>query len=160
VATPEQVADMKAVYYEALAAANAYKPWPLKISQDDYAKAAAAESMVETGWTQHLPPHSLNYLGIKAYKGWTGPTVGADGTEQLPNGTWTGPQADRWCVFPTAQACFAEQLRVLQEPRYDSACAALTPEAYIVEECAVWSTGLEKGKDVLATFNAHQEQMQ
>src|ERR1700743_2510038 len=82
-----------------LAAQEAKHKWP---------GAAAAEAAVETGWGVHIPHHSNNVLGIKAYREWTGPTVGANGTEQNPDGTWTGPQADQWCVFATPADCFKE----------------------------------------------------
>ena len=132
--------------FQAASAAN--HKWPA---------AAACEAVIETGWGLHTPPSSNNVLGIKAYRGWTGPVVGASGTEQNPDGTWTGPQSDYWCVFTSPQACFAEQMLILQEPRYASAMAAVTIEMYITLECAVWSTGLTKGQAVLETYNAHRD---
>jgi proteasome lid subunit RPN8/RPN11 len=51
--------------------------------------------------------------------------------------------------------CFAEQMKILQEPRYAKAMAAATPEDYILEECKVWSTGLQKGQQVLSIYHLH-----
>ena len=98
---------------------------------------------------------SYNCLGIKVFKGWTGSSVNANGTEELPDSEWTGPQLDNWCVFPSFEACFAQQVIILQEPRYAAARAATTPEAYIAAECPVWSTNQQKAADVLATYHAH-----
>lgn len=134
--------DMKA------AAIGAHHPWP---------GAAAAESAVETGWGQHVPKGSNNYLGIKAFHGWAGPTVSADGTEQSKDGVWSGPQHDLWCVFQSAEDCFAEQVVILHEPRYAAALEAPTVESYIVTESAIWSTGILRGSAVLQTFNAHRD---
>lgn len=146
--TPQQQQFLLDMYEEA------------KIANHKWPQAAAAESVVETGWGAHIPANSFNVLGIKAYRGWTGPIVGATGTEQNTDGSWTGPQADQWCVFPTYAACFAEQMLILQEPRYAAAMEAPTVEAYIVAECAIWSTGQQKGQAVLATLNAHRNLLQ
>jgi hypothetical protein len=154
--TPDQITNYQTAYKAAFAAANAYMPWPLKISPEQYAECAATEAMIETGWLAHMPPNSNNCLGIKAYKGWPGAVVGATGTEQNPNGSWTGPQADLWCVFPSLEACFTEQLHILQEPRYAVAADSPTPESYIIAECKIWSTGIMKGQSVLSTYNAHR----
>jgi len=129
-----------------VAAESAGHKWP---------GAAAAESAQETGWGPHTPPNSNNVLGIKAYRGWTGKKVSANGTEQNPDGNWTGPQKDLWCVFPDLAGCFAEQMKILQEPRYAKAMSASTIEDYIIEECRVWSTGILKGQSVLAIYKAH-----
>jgi hypothetical protein len=164
-ASPAQLANLKQAYEAALTAATGKPiflvppPWLLKITPEQYAQCAACEAMAETGWGAHVPNGSLNWLGIKAYKGWTGPVVGAAGTEQNPDGTWTGPQSDLWCVFPSLEACFAEQLMILQEPRYAAACEATTPMQYIVAECAVWSTGQQKGATAVQIFNSHAQSL-
>jgi hypothetical protein len=131
--------------YEAAKAAG--HKWP---------NAAACEAAVETGWGEHMPPNSNNVLGIKRYDGWQGPVVGANGTEQNKDGSWTGPQADQWCVFESPEACFAQQMIILKEPRYAAAMEASTVESYIIEECSIWSTGILKGQAVLQTYNAHK----
>lgn len=118
---------------------------------------AAAEAAMETGWGEHIPKNSNNVLGIKAYKGWTGPIVYANGTEQSPNGEWTAEQLDGWCVFASPQECFAEQMKILQEPRYAAAMAATTPENYIMAECRVWSTGILKAEGVLTIWRCHKD---
>ncbi len=133
------------------AAKAAHHKWPA---------AAACEAAVETGWGAHIPHGSNNVLGIKAYRGWTGPVISAAGTEQNRDGSWTGPQADRWCVFASPKECFAEQMLIMQEPRYASAMRASAIEAYIVAECAVWSTGQAKGDEVLQTYEAHKDLLQ
>lgn len=132
------------------AASKAGHKWPA---------AAACEAAAETGWGQHIPPNSNNVLGIKAYRGWRGKTVTADGTEQNGDGTWTGKQSDLWCVFDSPTDCFKEQMLILQEPRYAAAMEALTIEAYIVLECAVWSTAQAKGKLVLEIYEAHKNDL-
>lgn len=143
--SPAQISYLKTAF---AAATEAQHKWPA---------AAAAESAQETGWGVHMPPDSNNVLGIKAYKGWAGKKVSADGTEQNTNGTWTGPQADLWCAFACMADCFREQVRILQEPRYALAMSATTIEGYIVEECKVWSTGILKGQSVLAIYHAHKD---
>lgn len=144
-ATPQQIQALKDMYE---AAKQANHKWPA---------ASACEAMIETGWLQHVPRNSFNVLGIKAYRGWDGPVVAANGTEQNKDGSWTGPQSDKWCVFPSYAACFEEQMKILQEPRYLAAMEAPTIESYIVTESSIWSTGIEKGKSVLATYNAHKD---
>lgn len=119
--------------------------------------AAACEAMDETAWGKDFPAGSYNVLGIKAYPGWTGPTVTADGTEQNPNGSWTGPQVDRWCKFESFVDCFKEQMLILAEPRYAAAMEAPTIEEYIVAECAIWSTSQQKGQAVLEIYRAHRD---
>lgn len=161
-ATPTQLAWLQGSYHAALLATLTPDgpPWSLKIETEQYAAAAACEAAVETGWGAHLPPNSNNVLGIKAYKGWTGPVVSADGTEQNTDGSWTGPESDLWCVFSSPEACFAEQLMILQEPRYAKAAEAETVMQYIVEECAVWSSSQSKGALVLQIFNSHKDVLQ
>jgi hypothetical protein len=144
-ASPEQLSALSRMYE---AAKEAQHKWP---------GAAAAEAMVETGWLKHMPPGSNNVLGIKAYRGWTGPTVSSTGTEQAANGSWSGPQDDTWCVFDSPIACFEEQMMILLEPRYAAAMEAPTIQSYIIAECAIWSTGLAKGTAVLQVFNAHKD---
>lgn len=129
------------------AAKKAGHKWP---------ECAACEAAVETGWGQHIPHGSNNVLGIKAYRGWTGKTTRAKGTEQAPTGEWSAPEQDSWCVFPTMEDCFREQMKILAETRYQKALAATTPEAYITEECRVWSTGILKGQAVLQVYHAHK----
>jgi hypothetical protein len=154
-ASPAQLQWLASTYQSALRAATAYSPWTLGITPQQYAGCAAAEAAVETGWGAHLPPSSDNVLGIKAYDGWNGPVVGADGTEQARDGSWSGPQLDKWCVFATTDDCFAQQLRILQEARYAGARAAQGPLTYIALECAVWSTGQAKGEIVTQIYQAH-----
>lgn len=134
------------------AAKSVNHPWP---------GAAAAESWCETGGI-HFPPNSNNVLGIKPPRGWTGPTVLADGTEQRNDGSYTGPQADLWAVFPDYASCFAEQVNILHNATdghgnllYAAALSAATIEDYIVAECKEWSTGILKGQAVLQTYHAH-----
>jgi hypothetical protein len=107
-----------------------------------------------------MPPGSNNVLGIKAYRGWLGPTIDSTGTEQAANGTWTGPQDDVWCVFDSPTACFEEQMKILLEPRYAAALEAPTIQSYIISESAVWSTGLSKGMAVLTVYNSHNDILQ
>lgn len=142
-ASPEQLAWLASAYE---AARSVNHKWP---------GAAAAESAVETGWGAHIPPKSNNVLGIKAYRGWMGSAVSATGTEQTKAGDWSGPQLDLWCVFPSMAACFAQQMKILQEPRYELAMAATTIEDYITKECRIWSTGILKGQAVLQIYHAH-----
>ena len=142
-ASPEQLAWLASAYE---AARSVNHKWP---------GACAAEAAAESGWGVHVPPNSNNYLGIKAYKGWMGPAVSANGTEQYADGHWSGPQLDLWCVFPSMAACFAQQMKILQEPRYELAMAATTIEDYIVKECHIWSTGILKGQAVLQIYHAH-----
>lgn len=142
---PYQIQFLKTAF---AAATEAQHKWPA---------AAAAEAAQETGWGEHTPPNSNNVLGIKAYKGWTGKKVSANGTEQNKDGSWTGPQSDLWCTFPDMSGCFAEQMKILQEPRYAKAMAATTIEDYITEECRVWSTGILKGQAVLSIYHAHKD---
>lgn len=144
-ATQQQLDFLKQAYE---AAKSANHRWPA---------CAAAEACAETGWGQHMPPNSNNVLGIKVYKGWKGPAVGANGTEQSTDGKWSGPQADMWCVFSTIADCFREQVKILQEPRYALAMAATSPQSYIVAESHIWSTGLAKGQTVLSIYNAHKD---
>lgn len=146
--TVELTPNQRALFLETMkaAATAAGHKWP---------GAAAAEAADETGWGQHYPKGSNNVLGIKAFKGWMGKTVGAYGTEENPDGTFTGPQPDRWCVFASFEDCFAEQMVILQEPRYAAAQVATTVEIYIAAECVVWSTGILKGQAVLEIYRAH-----
>jgi len=157
---------LQTMFDAALEAARAYvtpsTPWPLNITMQEYAQCAACESAEETGWGKSLPKGSNNYLGIKATKSWTGPVVGASGTEQNPDGSWTGPQADLWRVYANPQACFADQLHILATAKnpdgsliYAQALAAETPEDYITAECAKWSTGLAKGQQVTIIYDNH-----
>jgi hypothetical protein len=155
-ATTQEIAWLTGSFFAAKLATEG-APWLLKITPEQYAAAAACEAAAETGWGAHMPPNSNNVLGIKAYRGWTGKVVTADGTEQNADGSYTGPQSDLWCVFDSIEACFAEQLMILQEPRYAQAAEATTIEAYILAECAVWSTGLQKGQVVTQIYEAHKD---
>ena len=139
------------------ACAAALPAGSLKLDPLTHAVSAVCEATAETGWGQHEPPGSLNVLGIKHMKGdgWTGKVVGADGTEQNPNGSWTGKQPDMWRVYPTYEACFADQCRILQEPRYRVAMASVTAEGYIQAECETWSTSQAKGTVVTGIFVGH-----
>lgn len=144
------------------AAQDAGHPWP---------GAAAAEAWNETGGQPPMTlPHmpklangstSYNCLGIKAGRKYTGATVTADGTEQMADGEFTGPEADAWRVYPSFMACFADQLRILKTEgggkTYAAALAAKTPEDYIEAECPVWSTNRDKAAEVLATYKAHAD---
>jgi flagellum-specific peptidoglycan hydrolase FlgJ len=145
--SPQQIAWLKRMY---AAAQGAGHKWPA---------AAACEAAAETGWGAHMPPNSNNVLGIKKFNGWTGPVVGAPGTEQNKDGSWSGRQADLWCVFASPQACFAQQVSILKEPRYAKAMAATTVEDYITEECHVWSTGQAKGQVVTRILHAHAKDL-
>ena len=144
-ATEQQIAFLTEMKAAAMAAGH---KWP---------GAAAAEAADETGWGVHIPRGSFNVLGIKAFAGWLGPVVDASGTEQSANGAWSGPQADRWCMFNSYEACFAEQMRILGEPRYALAMTAATAEVYIAAESHIWSTGILKGQAVLQIWRAHQD---
>jgi hypothetical protein len=155
--TPQQLLFLDKMFAAATYAARTFTPWTLSISPDAYAAAAACEAAIETGWGQHMPADSNNVLGIKNFRGYTGPVARADGTEQLPGGKWTAPTEDEWGMFKTTEACFVEQLLILREPRYAPAVAASTIEAYIIAECAIWSTGLAKGTSVIQTYHAHKD---
>ncbi len=146
-ASPQQIAWLRSMYAAAQAAGH---KWPA---------AAACEAAAESGWGAHLPPNSNNVLGIKAFSGWTGPVVGAPGTEQNKDGSWTGPQSNLWCVFASPQACFAQQVTILKEPRYAQAMAATTVEAYITAECQIWSSGQAKGQMVTTLLQAHAKDL-
>ena len=152
---PQDTQYLQTMYAAALAAAEAFTPWPLNISPTQYAACAACEAAEETGWGVHLPKGSFNELGIMQMGQWDGPSVAADGTEQNPDGTWQGPKKDFWCVFPDAQTCFTEQLKILTHPAYVQARAAPSPETYIAAECKVWSTGLAKGQQVTIIYENH-----
>jgi hypothetical protein len=123
--------------------------------------AAAAEAWNETGGI-HFPPGSNNILGIKAFKGYAGATVFANGTEEVA-GVFTPPAVMRWRAYPSFAECFADQLRVLRSERrhpggpllYQAALDAKTPEEYIAAECPIWSTSTSKAQDVLLTYRAH-----
>lgn len=154
-ATSAQLAWLSRIYASALQAATAYAPWTLGITPEQYAGCAAAEAAAETGWGEHMPAYSENVLGIKAYKGWNGRVVAADGTEQNKDGSWTGPQHDLWCGFNSTDDCFSQQLMILQEPDYRVALQAEMPEDYIIRECAIWSTGLQKGQTVSTIYHSH-----
>jgi flagellum-specific peptidoglycan hydrolase FlgJ len=148
--TPQQLNYLRTMY---LAAKSANHPQP---------GPAAAEAANETGWGAHVPAGSNNELGIKAYHGWKGSVVGAKGTEQNPDGSWTGPQNDLWAVFPSPEACFAEQWKIITTNRlkdgslrYAKALEAKTPEEYIAAECPIWSTNQQKAQQVLLTYHSH-----
>jgi flagellum-specific peptidoglycan hydrolase FlgJ len=126
-----------------------------KASGHKWPAAAVAEAAVETGWGEHYVHQSNNVLGIKAFGSWKGPKFAAPGTEQNKDGSYTVPASMMWRGYPSFDACFADQMVILHEPRYAAALAASTIQAYILEECAIWSTGQEKGKDVLLTFRSH-----
>lgn len=144
-ASPEQLEWLRQAYQAAVAANH---KWP---------GCAAAEAAAEAGWGAHTPPRSNNVLGIKAYKGWSGRVVSANGTEQNQDGSWTGPQSDLWCVFPSMADCFRQQMMILNEPRYAAAMMATDPVAYIIAECQVWSTGQAKGQIVISIWHAHND---
>lgn len=160
--SPQQLNSLVLAHTAALAAALAYQPWGLTITPEQYAACAACEAMEETGWLTEMSPNSFNCLGIKAGRSYIGKTVQANGTEENSDGTWTGPQPDRWRVYPNYQACFADQLHILSTEKnpdgslwYQAALDATTPEAYITVECAKWSTGQAKGEIVLQIYHSH-----
>jgi hypothetical protein len=122
--------------------------------------AAAAEAWNETGGI-HFPPNSNNILGIKAFKGYAGATVFANGTEEVA-GVFTPPAVMRWRAYPSFADCFADQVAILRNERdahglltYQAALDAATPEEYIAAECPIWSTNTSKAQDVLLTYHAH-----
>jgi hypothetical protein len=159
---PQDITYLQTMYAAAFAAAQAYTPWPLGITMQEYAECAACEAAEETGWGKYLPKGSNNELGIMQLGQWAGPSVTADGTEQEPDGVWDPAKPDKWCVFPDAQTCFSEQLKILATAKshggallYAAALAATTPEDYITAECHVWSTGLAKGQQVTIIYENH-----
>lgn len=161
-ASPQQLDSLILAHTAALAAALANQPWGLTITPEQYAVCASCEAMEETGWLTEMPPNSFNCLGIKAFRGYIGKTVQANGTEENSDGTWTGPQPDRWRVYPNYQACFADQLHILHNQRlpngtleYQQALNANNPEAYVLAECAIWSTAHIKGPQVLIIYRSH-----
>lgn len=154
-ASSSQLAFLLAMYKSAQRAAAVYTPWTLGIKPKQYAACAAAEASEETGWGVDLPPYSENVLGIKVFDGWKGRSVAADGTEQGKDGSWTGPQHDLWCAFANTDDCFKQQLMILQESRYAVVRQATKPEDYIIRECAIWSTGLQKGSTVTTIYHSH-----
>lgn len=126
--------------------------------------AAACEACIETGHGAHVPYKSNNVLGIKATRSYTGLYVTANGTEQHSDGSYTGPELDRWRVYPDYASCFRDQMHVLQTQKepdgslaYAKALAATDIETYITEECKVWSTGILKGQQVLLEYRAHKD---
>jgi hypothetical protein len=148
------------IFYAAAVAAG--HPWPA---------AAACEAWNETGgqpgdrWP-HMPmladgSPSYNCLGIKAGHGYAGKTVTADGTEVLPDGSSTGPQADNWRVYECFEDCFSDQIFILHHEgggaTYAKALAATTIEDYVTAECAEWSTNPAKAGQVLATYRDHRD---
>jgi flagellum-specific peptidoglycan hydrolase FlgJ len=151
-ASPQQLMFLQVAKH---AATQAGHRWP---------GCAAAEAAAETGWGADLPPGSNNFLGIKPPHDWKGKVVYSNGTEQRKDGSWTGPQHDAWCVFPTMADCFAQQMSILQTAKnldgtliYADALAATTPETYIAAECKHWSTSQAKTDTVLTIYHSHQD---
>jgi hypothetical protein len=161
-ASPQQVAWLKVMYTFAKMAAHAYQPWPLKISKEDYARAAACEAANETGWGAHTPPQSNNVLGITASKAYKGPSVSAMGSEGATTDTLVA-SPHKWRVYASPEACFTDQLHILTTQKetdgsltYQKALDATNVMDYILAECREWSRLDAKGQDVLITLGAHK----
>lgn len=162
--TPQQVENLVLAYHSALIATELATPWDMAITPEKYAACAACEAMAETLWLTEMPPNSRNCLGIKAGRGYVGKVVQANGTEQNADGSWTTASPDIWRVYEAYAACFYDQIKILHSQKnsdgslaYQAALNAPTPDAYILAECARWSTGQAKGAVVLQIYHAHKD---
>lgn len=142
---PAQLANLSRARIAALAAGC---PFP---------GAAAAESAVESAWytSQSCTAHN-NILGIRQPSWRTGPTFTLATKEQRPDGTWYVDPNAVWAAFDSWADCFRCQVEIFQRnPAYAELAKITTAEEYISAESRIWSTGLDRGRLVMAVYHAH-----
>jgi flagellum-specific peptidoglycan hydrolase FlgJ len=122
---------------------------------------AACEAALESGWGHSsLAAKANNLFGQKQ----THPPFHGTGTLMLPtkeflHGAWVTINAE-WMSFPDWTACFKARMEVLtrlskEYPGYARALAATDGESFIREVSYVWSTGPQRGLQVLEIYNQH-----
>lgn len=69
--------------------------------------AVIAQAINESGWgTSTIAQEGNNLFGAKG--DYHGKSIDANGTEQNPDGSWTGPQSMQWKDFPSLTAALAD----------------------------------------------------
>lgn len=118
---------------------------------------AAAETALESSWgTSKLCIQANNLFGLKKPSDWTGPTISIP-TREFLNQKWVTIPAV-WPVFPDWAASFTERMRILTtRPAYSKALGQTDAVGFIYEVSRVWSTGPERGEEVLSIYNHHKD---
>ncbi len=103
---------------------------------------AAAESVLESAWgTSGLCQQAKNIFGLKAPRGWTGPTIQIQ-TREVINGQSVMVPAT-WPVFDSYAAAFAERMNRLNAmpSTYGEALAAQDGPEFVRLVSASWNDG-------------------
>jgi len=122
-----------------------------------YPKMAACEAALESDYgTSALARLGFNLFGMKSHM------HSAYGTMNLPtreflHGEWV-QIIGAWVKYDNLTECFADRMETLTRlrdvyPHYQAALAAPTPEVYIQEVSATWSTDPDRGAKCLAIYN-------
>ncbi len=149
-----------------------------KAAGHPFPSIAAAEGAVESatqpdGWfTSSLYVKSNNYLGLKAPSWYTGMVVEMPTREFVRYGAavpreWKNPRMQKavqggssWVIDSefvhcnSLTECGRLQMQVLQR-NYAEAFDCTTPEDFARVVSAKWSTGPERGDEVVAIYHAH-----
>lgn len=153
-ATTQQIEALKS-FYEAA-----------KQSGHIFPAAAAAEACVETTWgTSKLYLQAINPFGEKQDS--RHPRYGTLSmlTKEFLHNTWVTVNAD-WIKYPTLSASFQDRMQTLIRlaplpgyEHYKAALVATTPEQYLTEVSAKWSTGPERGSECISILHVHQQDL-
>jgi flagellum-specific peptidoglycan hydrolase FlgJ len=95
-------------------------------------EVVVAQSILESGWGgSELTKLANNYFGMKAGTDWKGKTVVMP-TKEFINGSWVTVDA-RWQAFESAEDCFAEYEKFINERPYfaDALQHTNNPQAYV-----------------------------
>ena len=149
--TPQQVAAHKAFYVAALA------------SKHIFPEAAAAEACLESTWaTSKLYVQGLNIFGEKQDARHPRYDTLSMLTKEYMNNIWKTVNA-QWVKYPTVADSFDDRMQTLFRlaplkgyEHYKAALAATTPEQYLTEVSAKWSTDPERGAKCISIMHLHR----
>ena len=118
---------------------------------------AACEAALESGYgTSSLSIADRNLFGTKQH---THPIFGTANlsTKEFLDGKWVTIIA-HWIVYPTYADCFTDRMNTLTRmapnyPHYKAALAATDPITYATEVSKTWSTGPQRGTDVISIYH-------
>ena len=126
-----------------------------------FPEAAACEGVVETTWgTSKLYTEDLNVFGMKQHEHPIYGTVVVP-TKEFLHGEWMTINAP-FVKYPDLASCFADRMDTLRRlapayPHYAAALKATTPEQYLTEVSASWSTGPKRGQDCITVLHLHAD---
>jgi flagellum-specific peptidoglycan hydrolase FlgJ len=148
-ATPEQLAGLKACFIAA------------KASGHIFPEAAACEAALESGWfASKLYREDNNIFGTKQH---VHPIFGTASipTKEFLNHKWVVVDAN-WVKYPTLADSFADRMATLKAmapkyPHYAAALVATNSEDFLLQVSQSWSTDPQRAQKCISILHAHQD---